>query len=264
MRETFLFDFGTVLMSRKSLFEIGLDYLEYSSSEGIGAREMLLTRIPIENETQAMKLINVARKFGLVNAESEICKVMVKRSLQKNRFGNALEWAIRSRENVYVTDVANVFLYHYCNTGEVLCEDLLANIGDRMLAYPRLLFLVQYYEFHKFYRFRELSNAARVLVKLLDSDIIPEFFWPSLLADAIPLLEHKEPIIPTEETYRILHHLENDLIPFLEKQEKNNVNGNSEGLNLLNGCPDDLVQMLRLTCARNLARAVIIENTLVL
>lgn len=54
-------------MCRESLFEMGLDYLGYSSSEGIGAREMLLARIPIKNETQAMKMINVARKFGFVN-----------------------------------------------------------------------------------------------------------------------------------------------------------------------------------------------------
>lgn len=54
-------------MCRESLFEIGLDYLGQSSPEGIGAREMLLAKIPLKNETQAMKIINVARKFGFVN-----------------------------------------------------------------------------------------------------------------------------------------------------------------------------------------------------
>lgn len=97
-------------------------------------------------------------------------------------------------------------------------------------------------------------------------------FWPSLLADAIPLLEYKEPIIPTEETYRILHHLESDLIPFIEKQSKltdkkktTNLDKSAEDtLNLLNGCPDNLIEMVRLACARNLSRAMIIENTLVI
>lgn len=42
--------------------------------------------------------------------EMEICKVMVTRSMTNKRYGNALEWAIRSRENIYVTNVANVFL----------------------------------------------------------------------------------------------------------------------------------------------------------
>lgn len=56
----------------------------------------------------------------------------------------------------------------------MLCTDLLANIGAKMLAYPRLLFLIQYYEFHKYYSQRDLSDAAKLLVKLLDSNIIPE------------------------------------------------------------------------------------------
>lgn len=105
-------------------------------------------------------------------------------------------------------------------------------------------------------------------------------FWPSLLADTIPLLEFKEPVIPTKETYTILHHLEWDLVPMIEKRKeqlrgsrKMDENGDENGdidnqallpkfsSNLLNNCTDDLVKMLRLACARNLARAFIIENT---
>lgn len=55
-----------------------------------------------------------------------------------------------------------------------MCEDVLSNVGAKMLAYPRLLFLIQYFDFHKFYSQRELSDAAKLLIKLLDSNIIPE------------------------------------------------------------------------------------------
>ncbi|CAO1379036.1 unnamed protein product [Diamesa hyperborea] len=270
LRESLVFDFGTMLMSRGSLWEIGLDYLESSSPEGIGAREMLLSRIPIKNEIQAMRVINVARKCGLSSVETEVCRVMVKKSLSHVQYGNALEWAIRSRDNVYVTNVANIFLQHYCNTGEMMCKDLLANVGAKMFLSPRLLFLIKYFDFHQFYRTRAFSQAAELLVNLLDSKIIPEFFWPSLLADTIPLLEHNEPIIPTKETYIILHHLESDLVPFFERQNKlkeerkNRKDEQPEKeLNLMNGCTDDLVELLRLACARNLSRAMIIENTLI-
>jgi nuclear pore complex protein Nup85 len=84
------------------------------------------------------------------------------------------------------------------------------------------------------------------------------------------LLEHNEPIIPSKETYAIMHHLESDLIPFIEKikrhkrkaeeQKEKNEEDDSE-LNLMNGCPEELIQLLRLACARNLSRAMIIENT---
>ncbi|XP_070505263.1 nuclear pore complex protein Nup75 [Chironomus tepperi] len=265
LRECLIFDYGTMLMSHGNLWEIGLDYLKFSSSEGLGAREVLLQRVPIKNDIQAMKIIEIARVNGITSVEQEVCRVMVKRSLLLQNYGNALEWSIRSRDNIYVTKVANIFLNHYCNTGKMMHKDLLANIGAKMFIAPRLLFLIKYFDFHQFYSSRAFSQAAELLVNLLDSKIIPEFFWPSLLADTIPLLEHNEPIIPTKETYIIMHHLESDLIPYLAKTKKERENNKQqEGeLNLMNACSDDLVQLLRLACARNLSRAMIIENTLV-
>lgn len=269
LRENLIFDYGATLMSRGSLWEIGMDYLEFSSPEGLGAREMLLTRIPIKNDVQAMNVITAARRAGLSLVEQEICRVMVKRAMSLKNHGNALEWAIRSRDNIYITKVANVFLHHYCKTGDMMHKDLLSNVGAKMFVAPRLLFLIKYFDFHRFYSGRAFAQAADLLVNLLDSKIIPEYFWPSLLADAIPLLEHNEPIIPTKQTYIIMHHLESDLIPFVEKSKRDSTKqktdseeGDSE-LNLINGCPEDLIQLLRLACARNLSRAMIIENTFV-
>lgn len=64
LRESLLFDFGASLMSRNSLWLIGIDYLDNSSTEGIGAIEILLSRIPINNEKQALKILNVAKQKG--------------------------------------------------------------------------------------------------------------------------------------------------------------------------------------------------------
>lgn len=173
-RESLLYDFGCLLMSRNAfLWEAGLDYLEFSSTEGLGAREALLARIPIKNERQAMKLINAAKKNGFTSVESEICKVLVKRNLANRQYGNAMEWAIRSRDSFYVTAVANIFLEHYCNHGEIMCEDVIANIGAKMFVSPRLIFLVKYYDFRQFYRERSFAQAAELLINLLDSKITP-------------------------------------------------------------------------------------------
>lgn len=130
---------------------------------------------------------------------------------------------------------------------------------------PRLLFLVKYFDFHRYYSPGAFSQAAELLINLLDSKIIPEFFWPALMADSIPLLEHKEPIIPSKETYVIMHHLESDLIPYIDKlkRERDTSGKEMSDLNIMSACPDDLVALLRLACARNLSRAMIIENTLV-
>lgn len=92
-------------------------------------------------------------------------------------------------------------------------------------------------------------------------------FWPSLLADAIPLLESKEQHFSSKETYVILHHLEHQLLPLIEKKKRLFESGKSETLDILNDCRiehiDDIVKLLRLSCARNLARSLIRENTVV-
>lgn len=92
-------------------------------------------------------------------------------------------------------------------------------------------------------------------------------FWPSLLADAIPLLEGKEQHFSSKETYVILHHLEHQMIPLIEKKKRMIVSGKATSLNLLNDCRiehvDEIVKLLRLSCARNLARSLINENTFV-
>lgn len=117
-------------MSRGSLWLIGIDYLEHSSSEGLGAIETLLPRIAVGNERQALKIIGVAKAKGLPDVgkftlscaafvlqlqrffftEREICRVQAMKSLQNERLGNALEWAIRSHDSIFVTAIADKFL----------------------------------------------------------------------------------------------------------------------------------------------------------
>uniref|UniRef100_A0A336M568 Nuclear pore complex protein Nup85 n=1 Tax=Culicoides sonorensis TaxID=179676 RepID=A0A336M568_CULSO len=268
-RDSLIFDFGTALMARKSFWNFGLNYLEYCS-DGPAARELLLLRIPFKTDKEASKLISAARRINSPQCEQQICRVMTKLSINNERYGDALHWAIRSNDQVYIRSVVDVFLHHYTETGEMLSPDNLASIGSRMLVCPRLMFLVKYYDFHQFYRERAFSQAGEVLINLLDSNITPPYFWSSLLADTIPLLEFKEPIIPSKETLTILHHLENDLMPLIEKKKqalKRKEAGDAQMedpiiANTLHGRSEDLVQLLRLSCARNLSRALIIENTL--
>lgn len=79
------------------------------------------------------------------------------------------------------------------------------------------------------------------------------------------MLESKEPQFSSKETDTILHHLENHLIPLIEKKKEQMEIGKTDSLNLLNDCRieniEDMVKLIRLASARNLARALIIENT---
>lgn len=67
LRDSLLFDFGAMLMSKGTQWIFGLDYLQQCSFEGASAIELFLSKLVIQNEKQAMKIINVARNRGLID-----------------------------------------------------------------------------------------------------------------------------------------------------------------------------------------------------
>lgn len=90
-------------------------------------------------------------------------------------------------------------------------------------------------------------------------------FWPSLLVDTIPLLESNIPQIPSKETAIILHHVESDLMPLIQKKKSEVQNNPEVPVEVIKDYRieniDEIVKLLRLACARNISRAFIIENT---
>lgn len=68
LRDSLLLDFGTMLMSQKSFWMFGIDYLEQCNIEGNDAIELFLSKINIRNEKMALKILNVLRSKGLFEA----------------------------------------------------------------------------------------------------------------------------------------------------------------------------------------------------
>lgn len=95
----------------------------------------------------------------------------------------------------------------------------------------------------------------------------PSFsFWPILLADTIPLLESADPKIPSNETAEIIHHLQTQFLPILERErEYQKLHDKSRILH--NTRLDDVEKLIKLiqgASARNLSRMFIMENTIAL
>lgn len=155
-----------------------------------------------------------------------------------------------------------------------------------MFISPRLVFLVKYCDFHGFHRRQQYAEAAELLVNLLDSKIAPSYFWPSMFADTISLLEAPDPIFSAKETHKIMHHLENNLVPLVDKlrkapsgdettelnhhqknwepllQKANEIqkSGQSSQISLIENI-SFMVKIIRCACIRNLSRSIILENT---
>lgn len=100
--------------------------------------------------------------------------MQVVRSIKRGRLGNALTWALKSKNRTYVTFLADKYLREYCRNGKLMDVDLLDNLGASILASDTLIFLGKYCEFHKVYQMGDLKEAADIIVSLISSKITPK------------------------------------------------------------------------------------------
>lgn len=159
------------------------------------------------------------------------------------------------------------------------------NIGARMFISPRLVFLVKYSDFHGYHKQKQYAQAAELLINLLDSKIAPSYFWPTMFADTFSLLECSDPVFSSKETHKIMHHLENNLMPLLDKLRKqiqNATHRTVDSQQIVEWEPllrtsaaaqsgpaevslvekiTQVIKVIRSSCIRNLSRAIILENT---
>ncbi|KAL1115921.1 hypothetical protein AAG570_005416, partial [Ranatra chinensis] len=188
--ETLLIDYGRMLMSHQSLWQVGIAYLEYCPDYGLATLETLLEKIPLNTEKKALKVFNIAHKLGLKNVGTSVCRVMGNKCLKRGEVGGALTWALMSNDGEFATIAADVYLRRYVLEADLAeCSNTLLHLGQSILLSPRLTFLAKYCEFHELYKKDDLKEAAALLVRLLDSNVSPRYFWLTLLSDSLPLFE---------------------------------------------------------------------------
>ncbi|GFG30209.1 hypothetical protein Cfor_10183 [Coptotermes formosanus] len=267
LHEQLLLDYGTLLMSHHSLWQVGISYLDYCPKEGRARIEVLLPTLPLGSEARALKIIQAARERDLHHIVASICKIMGMRSYQQQRLGNALTWALQSQDAGFATYLANKFLELYSQEGKFHSMDLLDNLGSCMLVSDRLTFLGKYCEFHQLYQSGEFRDAAVLLVTLLASRLAPKSFWMTLLTDALPLLESNDIVLTSEDTYELLNSMEellgdghiSDIVSTTGSDKMAPVHDQSANTNSIMG---EKVKLIRLALARNLARSLNHEGCL--
>lgn len=97
LREFLLLDYSTCLMSHKSLWQIGVLYLDHCPVQGRHRLELLLERIPVPTQKKAEKVVSIASERGMISVVSSTCRVMASRALKKGRIGTAMAWGIKSQ-----------------------------------------------------------------------------------------------------------------------------------------------------------------------
>nr|KAF6286875.1 nucleoporin 85 [Pipistrellus kuhlii] len=255
MREFLLLEYASGLFSHHSLWQLGVDYFDYCPELGRVSLELHIERIPLSTEQKALKVLRICEQRQMTEQVRSICKILAMKAVRNNRLGSALSWSIRAKDAAFATLVSDRFLMDYCERGCFSDLDLIDNLGPAMMLSDRLTFLGKYREFHRLYGDKRFVDAASLLLSLMTSQIAPRSFWMTLLTDALPLLEQKQVIFSAEQTYELLRCLE-DLTSGRPEQGEPDQQLQDDDIEATK------VEMLRLSLARNLARAIIKEGSL--
>ncbi|XP_055877804.1 nuclear pore complex protein Nup85-like isoform X1 [Biomphalaria glabrata] len=249
LREYLLLEYATSLMAHKSLYQVGIDYLDFCPVFGRSYIEAYVERIPLETERKAHKILHICLERDLLVQAQSICKVMGMKCLKQERFGSALSWFLKSKDATVIKQVTDRFLNEYCEEGKFSHLDLIDHLGPSMLITNSLTFLAKYREFHTFYNNGDVKGAVNLLLSLISSRLAPKFFWMTMLMDALPLLNLPEVVFNVSQTYELLHCLEE-----LQRDGTSNYKNLKE-------TEIEKLKLLRIALTRNLANAILQERS---
>ncbi|KAL4704625.1 hypothetical protein ACJJTC_002882 [Scirpophaga incertulas] len=222
LRDSLVMDYGSLLMEHQSLWQAGLSYL-VAVPEGAARAHLLLERMPVRSDQQALRVIAEANKYGLDDVARGVCATMCVRACDADRLGSALGWALRGggggvgggrRRGRWGRARGGGAGGQGGAPGAAALRARRVAARGRRAAHrgPRAAALRaaarwltrsthayrspgrtrKYCEFHRLYKSKEFKKAAKLLVSLLTSKIAPDYFWDTLLLDTLPLLESDE------------------------------------------------------------------------
>lgn len=189
LRDFFIYEYANMFMNHNVLWNIGSKYYDNSELSN-NYLELSLEKISIKDELTAKKILTIAEQHNLKHLQRSINKIVARKWLNSGKLSSALNWAIKSDDEILITHICDLFLKHYIKTEEFLDSDLIESLGSNMLKSDRLTFLAKYYEFHQLVESKQVSEAFNLLISLIESKISPYFFRPKLVVDLIPLIEH--------------------------------------------------------------------------
>ncbi len=236
IRDAFVTDYADSLFSRRKQFwQLAIEYL-VNVRDSEDRILLCLERMPFDSEPELQTLVSLARRFNFVELELSLYKIYSRQWLaratanaaNRAKYGSALFWAVRSKDKMLINYIVEQYLRHYLKTaveqvtqtgklavdGELLDREMVANLGSHLVLSDRLIFLGKYHEFHQLKGAAQYEPAAVILVDMLASNAIPEFFTFQVILDCLPLLESATVVLSSEQTCKILAALEEILRKF--------------------------------------------------
>ncbi|XP_048466830.1 nuclear pore complex protein Nup85 isoform X1 [Rhincodon typus] len=255
LREFLILEYASGLFNHNSLWQLAVDYFDHCPQFGRIYLELYIERVPLTTERKALKVLRICEQRQMTEQVRSICKIMAMKAMRNNRLGSALSWSVRAKDSFFATLISDRLLQDYSVKGSFSDFDLISNLGSSMLLSDRLTFLGKYCEFHKLYGEMQFAKAANLLLSLMTARIAPRSFWMTLLLDALPMMEQKEVIFSTEQTYALMHCLEDVTADNTESEREMRALGGEDEVETTQ------LGLLRLAFTRNLAKAIVQEGT---
>lgn len=239
-REHLVLEYANGLMAHPSFWKVTIDYLAACSDNGNDFVPLFIQKIPLTSEKKAAKILQICKKRKLHSEMRSICRQMSVSARRAGQLGTALMWSLRSSDSTQAMKIAEEMLAKYAESGEFACVDMLDYLGPNVLLSEQLAFLAKYRDFHKLLGEDKLKFAGELLYNLITSNVAPPSFRPSLLLEAMSLLECDRLIFNYRETGDLICSLNGIDLSAQENAEM-----------------ETRLGRLRLSLARNLSKAVV-------
>ncbi|WKX94786.1 hypothetical protein Q1695_011783 [Nippostrongylus brasiliensis] len=209
IRELLLLEYGSGLIQNSCLWEVGLDYLLQCGSEGRLCLENHIEAMHIEDDEMAENLLRICVEQELDDSKACIVNTMTYRYLRDNEWSAALSWALRGARGPALDNVVSRIVCYAEKSGTSCIANLslLDHLADYVMEInsPSLVFLFNYYRFHRSLSAGDVRSHAPLLVSMITSPNVPRSFHEILFRYLKLILADAPQVkIPAESIYELI------------------------------------------------------------
>jgi len=260
-REYYIIQYCMELVPYPSLWNILIDYLSHCPQFGPSLMSIIVERHQIQSEKKAHKLLNVCKKYNLVELRNTIQRVVAMQKFTEKRYGSSVSWMQKSNHLPHLRMLANHLLDlklgpQRSDKEDEEIEDL-KSIADSLkyvssddfVFADSLAFLNCYKNLKIYLKEGDYRAVAQTTVELLTKQLAPKKYWVTLLYEILiekSLIEAVPIAFDMEETAQLLACVEEISPAFRSKRSVE-----------LSEQDEERMEQLRLGLSRNYARCIV-------
>ncbi|KAI8898192.1 nucleoporin Nup85-like protein [Globomyces pollinis-pini] len=245
LTEWYLINFAESLLIHDQLWKDALDYLVSCPNVDLAAIESIISRIPLTYQSNIDHLLQFCDAHSLHQSKKSILKILGKQCMDRKDYIPSIKYFVSAGDYFHVSLIVDMILTSYIQTGSFDFPTASLLPIPNEAQWRRLTFLIRFDQFQGYLKFKQYELAAKEIIPLFNSEIIPNFFFNTFLVDILPLLEGDFCLFSSVELIDLMRCLES----FTVKNQMDNMDSSKNMLNLV-----------RLALTRSLSSAYAVER----